>query len=176
MTALIKLFWHFCLFRASPAQSPYSPALFLLVLAAWLLVQLLVASLQNALPVGELMTSQVISMAVVLAGCGLLLAFKRLSGRWLQTAMALVGVELMMTLVSLPLLLVRLSVTQPLPFLDGLYLMLISWQLAAQGFIYHRSLSVSPFLGLGVAITLLIVSYALVVTLMPQILASAANG
>jgi hypothetical protein len=50
---------------------------------------------------------------------------------------------------------------------------LVSWQLAAQSFIYHRSLNVGPFLGLGVAMALLVASYAGVVLLLPEVVTGA---
>jgi len=105
----------------------------------------------------------------VLAGTGLLLSFKGLQGRWLQTALSLVGVDVILTLMSLPLLALNASVEQSLSAIELLYLVLVSWQLAAQSFIYHRSLNVGPFLGLGVAMTLLVASYAGVVLLLPEV-------
>ncbi|EKF75823.1 hypothetical protein A11A3_03102 [Alcanivorax hongdengensis A-11-3] len=140
------------------------------VLAVWFALQLVVASLQTALPLAVLLASQLLTMTVVLAGCRLLLTFKALQSRWWQAALSLVGVDIMLTLASLPLLLINLGASERLPLIDGIYLLLVSWQLAAHGFIYHRSLNVSPFLGLGIALMLLIVSYAAVVMLLPQVL------
>ena len=110
---------------------------------------------------------------VVLAGTGLLLAFKGLQGRWLQTALSLVGVDVVLTLLSLPLLALNASMAQSLSAIELLYLVLVSWQLAAQSFIYHRALNVGPFLGLGVAMTLLVASYAGVVLLLPEVVTGA---
>lgn len=169
MTALLTLFWRLTIFRASPENVPYSSTLLGLVFAAWCLLQLLVGSLQDALPMAILLGSQLISLAVVLGGSALLLAFKGLQHRWLQTALALLGVDLVLGLVSLPLLGFNASLAQPPSFVEGLYLLLVSWQLAAQGFIYHRSMQIGPFLGLGVAVCLLMASYAAVVMLLPQV-------
>lgn len=173
MTVLMTLFWRLAIFRASPENAPYSPSLLALVLAGWFVLQLVVGSLQTALPIGVLVSSQLLSLTVVLAGTGLLLSFKGLQGRWLQTALSLVGVDVVLTLISLPLLALNASVEQSLSAIELLYLVLVSWQLAAQSFIYHRSLNVGPFLGLGVAMTLLVASYAGVVLLLPEVVTGA---
>ncbi|BAP14904.1 MAG: hypothetical protein AOY29_07165 [Alcanivorax borkumensis] len=173
MTVLITLFWRLAIFRASPENVPYSSSLMALVLAGWFMLQLLVGSLQTALPLGVLVSSQLLSLVVVLAGTGLLLAFKGLQGRWLQTALSLVGVDVVLTLLSLPLLALNASMAQSLSAIELLYLVLVSWQLAAQSFIYHRALNVGPFLGLGVAMTLLVASYAGVVLLLPEVVTGA---
>ena len=76
MTVLMTLFWRLAIFRASPENAPYSPSLLALVLAGWFVLQLLVGSLQTALPIGVLVSSQLLSLTVVLAGTGLLLSFK----------------------------------------------------------------------------------------------------
>ena len=67
MTVLMTLFWRLAIFRASPENAPYSPSLLALVLAGWFVLQLLVGSLQTALPIGMLVSSQLLSLTVVLS-------------------------------------------------------------------------------------------------------------
>ncbi|MGB1922756.1 MAG: hypothetical protein ACPHM2_05985 [Alcanivorax sp.] len=132
MTALMTLFWRLAIFRASPENAPYSTNLLGLVLLGWCGLQLLVGSLQTALPVLVLLSSQLISMAVILAGIFVLLGFKGLQSRWLQTALSLVGIDVVLTLVTLPLLAINAGMAQSQGWIEGLYLLLVSWQLAAQ--------------------------------------------
>ncbi len=108
-------------------------------------------------------------MAVILAGIFVLLGFKGLQSRWLQTALSLVGIDVVLTLVTLPLLAINAGMAQSQGWIEGLYLLLVSWQLAAQSFVYHRAMNVGPFLGLGIALTLLVAGYAAVVMLVPEV-------
>lgn len=170
MTALIRLFVRVCLFRNGPEDMPYAPPLVGILLFLWLLVQLLSAALQIGLTLGQMLTVQLLSMAVLLAGTAVLLAFKNLGRRWTQTAMALVGVDLLLSVIALPLMLLNLLAGQHLPFIDGLYLMLISWQMAVQSFVFHRALNVSPFLGLGLAFGFLILTFLIIGAWMPDVI------
>lgn len=169
MTALMTLFWRLAIFRAGPENAPYSSTLLGVVLLGWCALQLLVGTLQTALPVLVLLSSQLTSMTVILAGIFVLLGFKGLQSRWLQTALSLVGIDVVLTLVTLPLLAINAGMAQSQGWIEGLYLVLVSWQLAAQSFVYHRALNVGPFLGLGIALTLLVAGYAAVVMLVPEV-------
>ncbi len=169
MTALMTLFWRLAIFRAGPENAPYSPGLLGLVLLGWCALQLLVGTLQTALPAMVLLSSQLTSLTVILTGTLVLLAFKGMQNRWLQTALSLVGIEVVLTLVSLPLLAINAGMAQSQGWIEGLYLILVSWQLAAQSFVYHRALNVGPFLGLAIALTLLVAGYAAVVVLVPEV-------
>lgn len=170
MTALLTLFWRLAIFRARPEDTPYSPALFALVLLVWAGLQLTVGLLQTRLPASLLLGSQLLAVSILLGGTFVLLAFKRLTHRWLQTALSLVGIDVVLSLVNLPLLVFSLWLGPAAEGLQVLYLLLVSWQLAAQSFVFHRALDVGPFLGLGIALMLLIVSYAAVATLLPGVI------
>ncbi|WP_133490248.1 hypothetical protein [Alcanivorax sp. 24] len=170
MNALIRLFWRLSLFRKGPEDMPYAPPLLVILLVAWLIMQGLSANLQTSLPAGQLIAVQWISLSLVTAVTTAALAFKSLLTRWVQTMMALLGLDLLLSLVALPLLVVNMAAAQPIPIIDGLYFMLVSWQLAVQSFIYHRSLDVSPLLGLALAFSLLILTYMTLAAFMPEVL------
>lgn len=173
MTALIRLLIRLCLFRNGPEDMPYIPPLLGLLLVAWFVVQLISGVLQHALSLPQMIGVQCLSMAVLQIGTAAVLAFKNLAPRWTQTAMALIGVDLVMSVAALPLLLINLLAGESLGFVNVLSLLLISWQLAVQSFIFHRALRVSPFLGLGLAFGLMVLTYLVVGWVMPQALQAA---
>ena len=171
MNALITLFWRLAIFRASPEHTPYSQSVFALVLLMWSGLQLLVGLLQQGLPASLLLGSQWIALTVLLGGTFMMLAFKGLGGRWLQTATSLVDVVL--SLANLPLLFSGWLFGPGADWVQVFILLLVSWQLAAQAFIFHRALNVGPFLGLGIAMALLVASYGSVAVLLPAVMAPA---
>lgn len=173
MKALMTLFWRLAIFRAGPDDTPYSPAILAMVLMMWTGLQLIVGLAQDDVPAALLLGSQWLALTVLLSGTLMLLAFKGLAGRWLQTATALVGVDVVLSLVNLPLLAVGVLLGGASGGLEVFYLLLVSWQLAAQAFIFHRALNVGPFLGLAISMMLLVVSFGTIATVMPSVLVPA---
>lgn len=170
MTALFRLFVRVCLFRSGPEDMPYAPPLLGILLFLWLLVQLLSGALQIGLSLDQMLAVQLLSMALLLTGTAVLLAFKNLTGRWTQTAMTLIGVDLVLSVLALPLMLLNLLAGQHLPFIDGVYLMLVSWQMAVHSFVFYRALQVSPLLGLGLAFGFLILTFLIIGAWMPEVI------
>lgn len=175
MNALIRLLFRICLFRNGPEDMPYAPPLLGVLLVFWLLVQMLSGALQLGLSLGQMLAVQALSMAILLGGSALILMFKELFARFLQTALALVGVDVLLSIFGLPLVILSRVAGTPLPFLDGLYLMLVCWHLAVQSFIFHRALRVSPFLGLGLAVGFLVLTLLAIGLWLPGIF-DAAGG
>ena len=172
MNALLKLFAGLCLFRRGPEDIPYIPPLLGMLLGLWMVLQLLAATLQVGLTVAQMVGAQLISLGLILGASAMILAFKGLQARWLQTALALIGVDLALTLVSLPLLLLGHAVGGTPALVNGLYLLLISWQLAIQSFIFHRAFAVGPLLGLALAFGLFILTFLVIGMVMPEALAA----
>jgi len=172
MNALLKLFAGLCLFRRGPEDIPYIPPLLGMLLGLWMVLQLLAATLQVGLTVAQMVGAQLISLGLILGASAMILAFKGLQARWLQTALALIGVDLALTLVSLPLLLLGHAAGGTPALVNGLYLLLISWQLAIQSFIFHRAFAVGPLLGLALAFGLFILTFLVIGMVMPEVLAA----
>lgn len=170
MNALLKLYAGLCLFRRGPEDMPAIPPLLGILLALWMVLQLLAAGLQTGLTLAQMVGAQLIALGVVLGASAAILTFKGLRQRWLQTALALVGVDIALTLVSLPLLLLGHAAGGTPGFVNGLYLLLISWQLAVQSFIFHRAFAVGPLLGLALAFGLFILTFLLIGMAMPEAL------
>ena len=173
MKALMTLFWRLAIFRAGPEDTPHSPAIAAVVMMMWTGLQLVVGLAQDNVPVGLLLASQWLALTILLSGTLLLLTFKGLTARWLQTATALVGVDVVLSMVNLPLLAVGVLLGPGATGLEVFYLLLVSWQLAAQAFIFHRALNVGPFLGLAISMILLVVSFSTIATVLPSVLVPA---
>ena len=160
MNALLNVFARLCVFRRGPEDMPYAPPLVGILLALWMVIQLLSAALQDGL----------LAMGLLLGSSALVLAFKNLLGRWTQTAIALIGVDIALSLLALPMLLIGHAAGGTPSILEGVYLLLVSWQLAVQAFIFHRAFAIGPLLGLAMAFGLLILTFMLVGALMPEVL------
>ncbi len=173
MKALMTLFWRLAIFRAGPEDTPYSPSILAVVLMIWTGLQLTVGLAQSNVPAALLLGSQWLALTILLVGTLVLLSFKGLTGRWLQTATALVGVDVVLSIVNVPLLLVGTLLGGATGGLEVFYLLLVSWQLAAQAFIFHRALNVGPFLGLAISMMLLVVSYGTIATVLPEVIVPA---
>ena len=173
MKALMTLFWRLAIFRAGPEDTPYSPSILAVVLMIWSGLQLMVGLAQSNVPAGLLLVSQWLALTVLLGGTLFLLSFKGLRARWLQTATALVGVDVVLSIVNLPLLAMGALLGGASGGLEIFYLLLVSWQLAAQAFIFHRALNVGPFLGLAIAMMLLVLSFGTIATVLPEVLVPA---
>ncbi len=173
MKALMTLFWRLAIFRAGPEDTPYSPTILAVVLMMWTGLQLVVGLSQNDVPAGLLLVSQWLALGILLFSTLVLLSFKGLAGRWMQTAIALVGVDVVLSIVNLPLLAAGVLLGGASGGLEVFYLLLVSWQLAAQAFIFHRALKVGPFLGLAIAMMLLVLSFGTIATVLPSVLVPA---
>ena len=76
----------------------------------------------------------------------------------------------LLVLLALPVLLLGHALGGTPSVLEGVYLLLVSWQLAVQAFIFHRAFAIGPLLGLALAFGLLILTFMLVGALMPEVL------
>jgi hypothetical protein len=146
MGALVQVFWQIALLRKGPQTLPASRELLWLLLAAhWLIGVILVIDrvpLDRALLSGLLGT--LITVGVV---HGLLLVHHHYS-RVTQTLSALAGCEILLGLLTLPLL-GLLSLGGELQALATiLWLLLLGWSIAITGHIFRHALSVP--LGVGV--------------------------
>ena len=158
MKSIWKLFWDICLFRAGPEQVPSSRALLVLILATFVVFNSVIRCVP--LQMG-LLQSVFSSLFVLVAFTGALwlgLLFKGFGNRFQQTAIALIGQDLVLSVLSLPLLLLMASQMQQgnsvLEIGSFILLLFYGWDLAAKGFIIRESLDVGPGLAFMFAFTL----------------------
>lgn len=173
MKALWTLFWQLCQLRRGPEDVPYS--LQLLLLLGLLDVALGVGGQLLAQPdrlrIAVSLTLLAFSMdAIALWG---LLAFKKLQGRWVQALTAIIGIDLLLSLVALPLTLISLAV-QPSSFMIAIVvvtqMLLVGWNIGLRGFVFHRSLNIGMLQGNVLSLALFLLNIAVSVQLFPELL------
>lgn len=173
MKALWTLFWQLCQLRRGPEDVPYS--LQLLLLLGLLDVALGVGGQLLAQPdrlrIAVSLTLLALSMdAIALWG---LLAFKKLQGRWVQALTAIIGIDLLLSLVALPLTLISLAV-QPSSFMIAIVvvtqMLLVGWNIGLRGFVFHRSLNIGMLQGNVLSLALFLLNIAVSVQLFPELL------
>jgi hypothetical protein len=165
MAALFQVFWQIALLRRGPQTLPASRELLWLLLAAhWLIGVILVLdtfSLDRALLSGLLGT--LIMVAVV---HGLLLVHRHYN-RVTQTLGALAGCEILLGLLTLPLL-VLLGMGGELQALATiLWLLLLGWSIAITAHIFRHALGVSLGIGLLSAMGYVFISITLNIFIFP---------
>jgi len=173
MKALWTLFWQLCQLRRGPEDVPYS--LQLLLLLGLLDVALGVGGQLLAQPdrlrIAVSLTLLALSMdAIALWG---LLAFKKLQDRWVQALTAIIGIDLLLSLVALPLTLISLAV-QPSSFMIAIVvvtqMLLVGWNIGLRGFVFHRSLNIGMLQGNVLSLALFLLNIAVSVQLFPELL------
>ena len=150
MNAILKLYWQICRFRAGPEDIP--PAITLTMLTL-----LLYAALNFVVRVvfGELSVTYSVASLLVITGfwSGVVysvLLFKRLTARFQQTFTAMLGTDVLLSMISLPLVLIasRFSPDSSLVAVaSAFWLLIFIWDVLVKGFIFHRAFNVSPLLG-----------------------------
>jgi hypothetical protein len=151
---LLRL-WLYCLaqfvrlslFLSSPARLPWNPALLAMTLAAYLLAGWLI--LGSLRPLGDILIQIGIEIGLLALITRLLLAIQQHPERFVQTLHALIGVNLVVSLVSYPLM-----AWLPQPLRDGqpdmtalqLSLLLLLWNLAAISLIFRRAFGIGTLL------------------------------
>jgi hypothetical protein len=148
----LKLFAQLSVFVSSPANLPYSPACLLLTLLAYLATGFFLLGDQFSLPIIAAMV--VIEILLLLAISFIMLKFSKHSERLLQTITALVGVNLFMGLVSIPvfaLLPVSPAAEQPGSLTLQINLLLLFWNLAVISLIFKRAFEIRTLFAVIIA-------------------------
>lgn len=173
MKALWTLFWQLCQLRRGPEDVPYSVQL--LVLVTLLDVMLGVGGQLLAQPERVRIALSLTALAVAMDAFALwgLLAFKRLSSRWVQSFTAIVGIDLLLSLVALPLTLLS-HVVEPKSFMIGIIvvsqMLLVGWNIGLRGFVLHRALNIGMLQGNMLSLALFLLNVAVSIQLFPELL------
>jgi hypothetical protein len=173
MKALWTLFWQLCQLRRGPEDVPYS--LQLLLLLGLMDVALGVGGQLLAQPDRVRIAVSLTLLALAMDAIALwgLLAFKKLQGRWVQALTAIIGIDLLLSLVALPLTLISLAV-QPSSFVIAIVvvtqMLLVGWNIGLRGFVFHRSLNIGMLQGNVLSLALFLLNIAVSVQLFPELL------
>lgn len=169
MKAIVGLYWDLCCLRLGPERMPLSRGLLAFTLTIWLLMQLPGALLQTRLPWWQSFLGQTLALAVLAGITVFLLWFKGRISRWVQTLIALVAVDLVLSMLQVPVLFLHtiLPEAHKTIWYQTLVFVLICWELAVQGLIFRRALEVGPFLGVALAMTILVLAILLNMMIFP---------
>jgi hypothetical protein len=160
MLLLINRFLSICLFRASPKDLPRSAFLLVLSLLAYAVIGCVLALNQSPLPQAMAMVAVDI---LLLAGLTWVVLWVRLLGdRFPQTLTALAGCGAILALFAWPLLLwQQISGNSIVESLAALLMWIwFFWQILVISHIISRALSTSLFIGTGLAVMYMFISYS----------------
>ena len=182
MKALFSLFWQICLLRRGPQDVPYAvPLLVMLVLGVagldFASIPLLEAfAIPQTDPTAPAPPSPMIQMAAQLLMLGgwllavrLLLRFKRLQGRYVQTMSAALGTDLITSLPQMFFYVVVVSSpadSSLVGFAQVALLVLYIWDMLIKGHIYSQALNIGRVQGNLLSVALWVGLYALSVSLL----------
>ena len=147
MSYFIQLFWQICLLQKAPQDIPYSRGLFFLLLLVGFLVNLLVNNLYLALSLpesdfGSVLLVVSIKTIFILGSVSVLMMLMGYSVRIIQTLSALLGTDLIISLLALPILLAISYISQLEGYFGLILLFLIIWSLVIMVHILRHALSV----------------------------------
>lgn len=175
MSALLKLFFQITILGKGPKDVPYSPFLFVALLIILFIADLLINHLLR--PAGLEPESMRIFMFILLANVivlGLTYLFIYIHGlanRAIQTLTALLGAELIIKLVQIPVFLLTLQ----LPENKGVFLLLnliivmtSGWGLMVNVHIYRQALSISAIRAVLITLALFSLQVFLVTKFFPE--------
>ena len=155
------------LLRRGPQDLPYSTQLLTSAVAASIVVQAIAGAVLVNATATVIVVSAFISVGLTLVALNLMLGIRRLRNRFIQTATALLGCNLLFSIISIPAALIlptKPTSPEQMPMLALLLAPLAFacaiWQLAVNAHILRHSLDI-PFWG-GVAMVLLWVFVAAV--------------
>jgi len=165
MSALFKRFLDLALMRLPPQAFPASRFLFGVVLAAFMLMAMLSNFLvtQDA---GYSIARGILSALLLGAGAAVILLVTQRPARWLQTATALYGGEVVLIVFMLPILLAYLLDISNVFIVISQWL-LILWEVVFIGHVYRNSLDTGMGAGVAIAFIYVIVSAVVEQSLIP---------
>lgn len=159
---LIKLFFDICLFKKGPQDLPASRLLLGLTMLAYLLVGVVLLGLESNW--GDAVIQALVEVGMLLGFLFVTLKVAGLMHRFMQTTIAMLGTDALISSCAVPLLTWMLTSPQA----KGVYLfllMLMLWHMAVVAHILRHALSRSLAVGLGLAIVYIVASYQVMLLL-----------
>lgn len=154
----LKHFMFMCLLLSSPQRLPYSPYPILLTGFAYFVIGLLLVDEQRGYAV---ICAQIVLEMVMLGTIAYLdLRAKDSLARWLQTFTALIGVNVVTTLVSIPFYYLGID-NEESSYVLALYFIQI-WNMAILSLIFKRAFEISTQLSAMISFTYFVVYLFLV--------------
>jgi hypothetical protein len=151
MKPILAVFWNICLLRRGPELVPTHPMFVGGVLVADMLVSFFVGlQFGDALTPMQVATRVIVSMATTAAAAWMMLSMRDVIARYPATITALFGCDLLFTLLSA--VLVPLASSDATAVKAGIIDLIVIWSIAVNGFILHRAMNVTVFIGILLAL------------------------
>ena len=151
MKPILAVFWNICLLRRGPELVPTHPMFVGGVLVADMLVSFFVGlQFGDALTPMQVATRVIVSMATTAAAAWMMLSMRDVIARYPATITALFGCDLLFTLLSA--ILVPLASSEATALKAGIIDLIVIWSIAVNGFILHRAMNVTVFIGILLAL------------------------
>ena len=167
MPPFFLIFRDILLLRRGPQDLPHSTQLLTTIAAACVVVQTVAATILVDQPATTLLVSALFSVLLTLIALNVMLGLRRLRNRFVQAAIALLGCNLVFTLIGIPVatfLPTKPTAADQMPAISLLFapllLAFVIWQIAVNAHVLRHSLDL-PLWG-GVAMVLLWVIIAAV--------------
>lgn len=172
MKALLALLWDICRLRRGPEDVPYSVSLLVLVIVLDFAVGVGGQLLAQPDRVRIALSLTALALAMDAAVFWGLLRFKHLQARWVQSLTAVIGIDLLLSLVALPLTLLS-HVVEPKSFMIGIIvvsqMLLVGWNIGLRGFVLHRALNIGMLQGNMLSLALFLLNVAVSIQLFPEL-------
>ncbi|HEX5278205.1 MAG TPA: hypothetical protein VFW42_11120 [Fluviicoccus sp.] len=177
MKALWTLFWQILRFDRGPEETPSSlPLLGSLVLIDYLISMAGQSISRSSVKTEYIVFIPLIALVVELTSLRLLTAFKSVSFRFTQSANTILGGDIILTLISLPVSLAVLAVPEKsplLPVLGILQMVLLGWGLGFRAFVYHRTINIGLIQANMLSLALYLLALTFMVQAFPELLTQA---
>lgn len=148
MTELLRTLFRICLLQAGPQDLPAATSILATLTAlGWGASIVIIEQLE---PAGSVIAEVTLATAFALLFTWLALSLRRLSNRFVQTASALFGTDLLLLIPAGPLLLATAS--GDAPTLQFALLALWLWSIAIKGHIFRHALDLPVSGGVAVAV------------------------
>ena len=161
--AIINPFLQIALLRKPPQELPSSELLLGLVLAGHLLLGLVLYLFQY--PIHNAIAAAAAGTAMLCALSYTLLYMNGVKNRFIQTLSALAGTDILIGLISIPI--VTLGTTGPASLL---YLLVLAWNLTVAGHILRHALSVTALQGFVFALIFFMATIMVMRSILPSAL------
>jgi len=159
LKALINYFFDLCLLRVKPQDLPASQALLSITFICNVLAGLLLIGDVRPDPAIALLES-FLGALLLLGTLWVMLTLRNMGARFTQSATALMGSGLLLSLIALPLLVLADS-SQNEPNLAGvLLLLLVMWSIVILGHIVRHTFTLSLSIAIGFSLLYTFFSYA----------------
>lgn len=161
MKPILAVFWNICLLRRGPELVPTHPLFVGAVVVADVLASFFVGlrfAGADITPM-QIATSTFVSIATLAAATWTALTLRGVIGRFPATITALFGCDLLFTLLAF----ITVSLVGGInsPIMMGIGALIGVWSIAVNGFILHRALNVTVFVGIFLAFSMATMAFVL---------------